>query len=150
MISGTHNQMPETGEFEKNLEDLLPHRAPFVMLDEVRADGDGKTTGRFVVPDMHPLVFEGRLAAGALAEFMAQTAGAGAALAGRVSRKDARPAFIGAIKDLNIFELPISGQLLEARTELLHEVMTALVVSGCVYEGERLLASCELKIFLQD
>ena len=62
---------------------------------------------------------------------------------------NSKPGFIGAIKDLNIFGLPIAGELLEARTELLHQVMSALVVSCRVYEGERLIASCELKIFLQ-
>ncbi len=141
--------MHESGEFENDLSDLLPHRTPFVMVDELRVLGEGKTIARFAVPEKHPLLTDGRLMAGALVEIMAQTAGAGAALASRVSRRDASPGFIGAIKDLNIFALPLSGQMLEAHTELLHEVMSALVVSGKVYEGERLLASCGLKIFLQ-
>lgn len=141
--------MPESQEFETELDDLLPHRQPFVLLDEVRAESEGRTIGHFTVPQEHPLLSGNELTAGALVEFIAQTAGAGAGLARRASGVVGKPGVIGAIKDLNIFELPVSGQKLEARTKLLHEVMNALVVSGSVYEGTRLLASCELKIFPQ-
>lgn len=149
MTSGTQSLTPEPGGFDRNLDALLPHRTPFLLLDQVRVEEEGKTIGRFQVPDVHPLVDSGRLMAGGLVEMMAQTAGAGDGLKRQGSSAHTNPGYIGAIKDLNIFALPETGQWLEARTELVHVVMNAHIVRGNVFEGERLLASCELKIFLQ-
>jgi hypothetical protein len=79
---------------------------------------------------------------------MAQAAGAGLPQQG--SEGAPSLGFIGALKDLQIIALPPVGSTITTEVNYVHQVMNAHIVQARVFdESKMLLASCELKIFLQ-
>ena len=127
----------------------LPHRPPFVMIDELIATEGWPARSRFTILADNILVNDGCFSESGLVENMAQTAGAAAGIAALSAGEAPVVGYIGAVKDLKIFALPHIGQTLETEVIFVHQVMQALIVQGIVHCEGLLLASCELKIFLQ-
>jgi predicted hotdog family 3-hydroxylacyl-ACP dehydratase len=125
----------------------IPQRPPIVMIDGIKAvDGPVTRTG-FHIPADNVFVEDGKLAAPGLMENIAQTA---AARIGYIARQENQPVplgFIGAVKDLEIFELPPAGANIETTTEIGGMVFNATMVVGKVTLDGKLMAQCEMKIF---
>ncbi|TWF37238.1 hypothetical protein FHW36_107164 [Chitinophaga polysaccharea] len=126
----------------------IPQRAPIVMISGIlEVDGPLTRTGLHIAPD-NIFVENGVLTAPGLMENIAQTA---AARIGYIAKQQNTPVplgFIGAVKDLEILELPPAGQMIETSTVIGSEVFNATMVTGKVmYEG-RVMAQCEMKIFI--
>lgn len=126
----------------------IPQRTPIVMISGIlEVDGPLTRTGLHIAPD-NVFVENGLLTAPGLMENIAQTA---AARIGYIAKQQNTPVplgFIGAVKDLEILELPPAGQMIETTTVIGSEVFNATMVTGKVmYEG-RVMAQCEMKIFI--
>jgi len=128
----------------------LPHRPPFVMIDSIEAAKGRLTGSHFTILADNVMVADGCLTAGGLVENIAQTAGAATGRAAQSSGNVPSLGYIGAVKDLRIFALPRVGQTLDTEVDIVQQVMNALIVRGVVHCEGQLLASCELKIFLQN
>lgn len=129
---------------------FIPQRSPFVMVDHLEKADDTASVSSFTIREGHLFVENGVFTEPGLVENMAQTAAAGT---GYKSQQENRPApvgFIGALKGLQIKDLPKVGDTLTTTISFLHKVMNAHIVQGTVTVGEREMASCELKIFLQE
>ena len=125
----------------------IPQKPPMVMVDRV-VKITGKTTETaFMVKEDNVFCEDGRFTEPGLIENMAQTAAAGAGAALADTGKEARRGFIGGIRNLKIFDLPAAGREIITRATVMHEVFDATVVQGEVFLDQRLIASCELKIF---
>ncbi len=124
----------------------LPHRSPFVMIDGIRTEGR-LARAEFIIKEDNVLVESGRFSESGLVEHMAQAAGAGLP-----HSADSTPSvgYIGALKNLKVEKLPAVGETIHTEVSYLHQVMSAHIVQATVRgsNGE-LLASCELKIFVQ-
>lgn len=128
----------------------IPQRPPMVLVSRIyKCDPQSVITG-FDIKDSCVFVKDNRLQEPGIIENMAQTA---AAMAGyEAVSKNTKPVvgFIGNIKNLGIHFLP------EQNTELITEVVTKTqvmnvsLVDARSYSGNQLVASCEMKIFLQD
>lgn len=125
----------------------IPQRMPIVMISGILAvDGPLTRTGLHIAAD-NIFVENGVLTAPGLMENIAQTA---AARIGYIAKQQNTPVplgFIGAVKDLEILELPPAGQMIETTTEIGGEVFNATMVTGKVMFEGRLMAQCEMKIF---
>lgn len=132
-----------------HITELIPQRAPFVMIDALAYQREGKTGTLFAVKDDNLFLREGRLEAAALVENIAQTAAAAAGYESRQSGEKVKIGFIGAIKNLQVYALPVKGDLLETETSLVNSVFNVSIVTGEVYCKGKLLVSAEMKIFLQ-
>jgi predicted hotdog family 3-hydroxylacyl-ACP dehydratase len=128
---------------------LLPQRAPFVMVDQLLHDDDALTRTSFLVKDEGLFVVQGRLEAAALVENIAQTAAAGAGYKAKQHQRPVKVGFIGAIKNLVVNYLPHVGQIIITETRLIHTVFNVSIVEGRVICDDEVIASCEMKIFLQ-
>jgi hypothetical protein len=83
-----------------------------------------------------------------LIENIAQSAAAGVGYIYR-NRKEVPPVgFIGAIKNLIIHFLPEAGSDLTTEVVTEHEVLNATLIRGRIFLHERIVAECEMKIFL--
>ena len=65
---------------QDHITELIPQRAPFVMIDTLEYHADGKTGTRFRIRPDNIFLREGRLETAALIENLAQTAAASAGL----------------------------------------------------------------------
>lgn len=128
---------------------VIPQRPPFVMVDELLQDDAAATRTWFRVKPGQLFLDNGRLEAAALVENIAQTAAAGVGYKALQANQPVQIGFIGAIRNLVVHELPATGDLLETETKLVNTVFNVSVVEGTVSCNGRLLATCEMKIFLQ-
>jgi len=127
----------------------IPQAEPFVMIDEVLQADDTLSQTRFTIRDGHLFVENGRFTEPGLVENMAQTAAAGSGYKTKQSGKSPVVGYIGALKNLVINELPKTGETITTEIRFIHQVMNAQIVQGKVTKDGREIASCELKIFLQ-
>lgn len=131
-----------------NVTDFIPQRPPMVMVDGlVSLDGDVAITF-FTVAEDNIFVEDGYLGVPGLVENIAQSAALRTGYRCKSEGVAVPLGFIGALKDLELFGLPKTGTLLNTEVKLLHDVMNASVIEGKVYDGETLLARCEMKVFL--
>lgn len=134
-----------------DVQQFLPHRPPFVMIDMIRFDpaDEQHAQANFSLTADNVLLRGGAFTAGGLVENMAQAAGAATGLRKAATGETPGLGFIGALKNLRVEALPGVGESLQTDVTFVHQVMNALIVAARVSSGGRVLASCELKIFLQ-
>ncbi|WP_291909617.1 3-hydroxyacyl-ACP dehydratase [Chitinophaga sp. CB10] len=126
----------------------IPQRAPIVMISGIlEVEGPLTRTALDIAAD-NIFVEEGYFTAPGLMENMAQTA---AARIGYISRQQNVPVplgFIGAVKDFEIFESPPAGATIETTAVIGAEVFNATMVNAKVVYQDKVMAQCELKIFI--
>jgi len=130
-------------------EKYIPQAPPFVLVSTIITATTQETQTTFLIPENHLLVEGGFLSESGLVENMAQSAAAGM---GYLNRENGSPqtGFIGALKGLMIHSLPPVGATIRTVVSFRHQVLQASVVFAEVFLEEELMASCELKIFIQE
>ncbi|SHN77772.1 3-hydroxyacyl-ACP dehydratase [Chitinophaga sp. CF418] len=131
-----------------NVTAYIPQRIPIVMISGILEVKDNITrTGLQIAAD-NLFVEDGVLKSPGLLENMAQTA---AARVGYVALQENTPVpigFIGAVKDFEVFEFPPAGSFIETTTEIQSQVFNATMVAAKVTLNGKVMAQCELKIFI--
>lgn len=126
----------------------IPQRTPIVMISGILEVKDNITrTGLQIAAD-NLFVEDGMLKSPGLLENMAQTA---AARVGYIAQQENTPVpigFIGAVKDFEVFEFPPAGSFIETTTEIQSQVFNATMVAAKVTLDGKVMAQCELKIFI--
>jgi predicted hotdog family 3-hydroxylacyl-ACP dehydratase len=126
----------------------IPQKPPMVMVDRlIRSEGTETVTAFMIRPD-NVFLENGKLTEAGLIENMAQTAAAGSGSKPEEAGREPRTGFIGGIKDLAINKLPCTGEEIVTRATVEHSVLDATVVRAEVRLNERVIAGCEMKIFL--
>ena len=132
------------------LNELLPQRPPFVMIDRlVSCDDVFSVTELEVRPD-NIFVSDNRLSAAGLVENIAQTCAARIGYINLISGKPVKIGVIGSISNLNIVRTPNVGEQLTTTIELLEEVFQMTLVEAVVRSGDEEMARCDMKIALTD
>jgi 3-hydroxymyristoyl/3-hydroxydecanoyl-(acyl carrier protein) dehydratase len=126
----------------------IPQKPPMVMVDRLIESGDGTTVTAFRILEDNVFCEKGEFREPGLIENMAQTAAAGVGARPGIAGGDAPLGFIGGIRNLKITEFPKAGDEIITRLTVLHQVFDATIAQGEVFLEGRLIAGCELKIFL--
>jgi 3-hydroxyacyl-[acyl-carrier-protein] dehydratase len=126
----------------------IPQKPPMVMVDRLLEVFDKTTVTAFLIREDNIFCEKGVFREPGLIENMAQTAAAGLGSKPGNSGKKAPVGFIGGIRNLKIDGFPEVGQEIVTHVTVLHEVFDATIVEGQVFLGDKLIAGCELKIFL--
>ena len=134
---------------DKNeLINLLPQKAPFVMVDCLY-ECDEKYIRTGFIPGADNIFSEGGFfTEPGLIENMAQSAAAGTGFFYRSQNKPSPVGYIGAIKDFKLVRLPDINDALVTEIRVVAEVMNASVIRALVTCNKEEIASCEMKIFL--
>jgi predicted hotdog family 3-hydroxylacyl-ACP dehydratase len=134
-------------EGDKILE-FIPQRPPIVMVDKLISVEEGKTiTGLRVEPD-NIFTLDGVFREPGLIENIAQSAAVGVGWLCRSKEEEVPTGFIGAIKNLVIHFLPEVYSELTTEITVEYQVMDATLIRGCTFCQGKLVAECEMKIFL--
>jgi len=131
-----------------NIENLIPQRAPFVMISELLECGELTSRTAFEVRADNIFVQDNLLQEPALVENIAQTAAARAGYMAMIENRPVTIGYIGAIQNLEIFDLPEVGDRLETEIRVLNQVFDVTLVAGSLRCQDKLLCSCEMKIFI--
>jgi predicted hotdog family 3-hydroxylacyl-ACP dehydratase len=129
--------------------DYLPQRPPMVMIDALLEAEADRTRTRLEIQPGNLFVTEGKFSESGLVENIAQTAAAGVGYACISGNKPVPVGFIAAIRDLSIRELPAAGTRIETETLVTNQVMDVSIVRGTVKQDGRVLAECEMRIFVR-
>ncbi|OKS88902.1 3-hydroxyacyl-ACP dehydratase [Mucilaginibacter polytrichastri] len=128
---------------------LIPQKAPFVMVDQLLFADETTARCSFIIKADNPLISDGLFQESGLLENIAQTAAAHAGYRAIAENKPVAAGFIGAVKDLEVFALPKTGDELLTEITVEDQVFEVTVISGKVWCNDQMLASCEMKIFVQ-
>lgn len=134
----------------KEILDLIPQRAPMVMIDTLYAVTDINARSGLTIMEENIFLKEGNLTSMGLVENMAQTAAAMAGFYFKSSGEQVKTGFIGSIKNLKIHQLPPVNSQLKTTITQIQEVMNIKIIKGEVLLDGELQAECEMKIFLVD
>lgn len=130
------------------IENIIPQRAPMVMIDALEQWDDEGASSVFTIREEGMFVDEGKLQASGLVENIAQTAAARSGYLAYQAGRDPDIGYIGGISRLEVRFLPSTGTQIKTRIRILHQVLNATIVEGTVTSDGQVAATCELKIFL--
>ena len=128
--------------------ELIPQRAPFVLVDEIiECDGIRTLTG-FSFDQSHILCREGKLMEAGLIENIAQSAAAGAGYHFVSNGLPVPIGFIGSVDKFRLYFLPETGKKLITEIVITNKVMNVSVAECKITVGRELCAECKMKIFI--
>ena len=130
--------------------DLIPQRAPIVMVDEFIGIEDNISKTRFTIKADNIFVDDGKLSECGLIEHIAQSA---AARVGYVFKNNDQPIPIGYIGSVNTFEIndfPKVGDVISTDIEIIQEVFNITLIQAHCRINDVEIASCKMKIFLDN
>jgi predicted hotdog family 3-hydroxylacyl-ACP dehydratase len=130
--------------------EFVPQKPPFVLVDKLLYIDQKTSRCSFTIPEGNLFADDGLYSSAGLIESMAQTAAAGT---GYLSRKENRPVplgYIGAVQKLDVYDWPPVNSTIEMTINLITNIMQVSLVSGSVSLDNRVLATCEMKIFVNN
>jgi len=131
-----------------HIQPLIPQRQPFVMIDALVYSDEKVTRTTFQVRAENIFVVEGLFREAGLLENIAQTA---AARVGYIIQKENKPApmgYIGAVKNFEVYGLPRVNQELVTEITITNQIFDITVITGMITCNEKIIAQCEMKIFI--
>jgi len=129
---------------------LIPQKLPFVFVDQLIDFDDQSATSIFVIKAQNPMVEGNCLMAGGLLENMAQTAAVMNGYRQNIMHLPVVRAYIGAMSNIVISSLPAVGQQITTYVKMKTKVLNVEIMEAQVMNEEgQILASCEMKIFLE-
>jgi predicted hotdog family 3-hydroxylacyl-ACP dehydratase len=139
--------MEKTNLSAVDISSIIPQKYPFVMVDSLLECSHLFTKTTFKIKTDNILVEDGEFSAAGLIENIAQTAAAGVGYKASQANVPTSGGYIGAIKNLEIFALPVVEDVIETSITVIDEVFSITLISGSVMCNGILLATCELKVF---
>ena len=126
--------------------DLIPQRPPMTMIDSLIAADEKSARGQLHIRESNLFTENGEIAEPGLVEFIAQTAAAYTGYKNKTTNREVSEGYIGAIKNLVIHELPKINSRIESEIVIENEIVGYTIIAGRVYQADRLLAECEMRI----
>jgi len=119
------------------------------MVSGLRSADDTGVSTYFRIEKGNIFSRDGFLQESGIIENIAQSAAAMNGYRSLIKNEPIKNGYIGAIKNLEIFTLPLCGELLITRVKETYYVMEASIVEAEVRSENKLVARCEMKVFMQ-
>lgn len=129
---------------------FIPQRQPMVMVDELVSSDEVSSISSFRLKQENIFCSEGFFTEAGLIENMAQTAALKAGFDARQKNEKVKVGFIGAVKNLKIYQLPADDQKITTTLIITHNFGNVSIVKGEIRSGDILQAEAELSIFTQE
>ena len=133
---------------EIEFRDLIPHRAPMVLIDSVTEYGPSRISARREVRPGNPFVEEGELSDAALLEVIAQTIAAGDALFARSRGGRVRRGYLTGLTGVVIEGRARDGETVEVQADCLKRMDGMGLFDASARVGDRVLAQGRFKLFV--
>lgn len=127
---------------------LIPQRPPFVMIDTLIYSDEIITRSLFKVREDNIFVKNGKLLEAGLVENIAQTAAARAGYDSKMGNKPVSIGYIGSVNNLLVYSLPKINDEVETEITLVNQVFNVTLIEGKLRCKGKILAQCEMKIFI--
>ena len=133
---------------QENILDLVPQRAPFLMVDGIIESDEKKTITSFYIKEDNILVKGDKFSEAGLIENIAQTAAARAGITAVRKNQPVAIGYIAAVQNLEIIALPETNNTIHTEITADNEILNVLLISGKATCNGELLAKCNMKIFI--
>ena len=131
---------------KEKIADFIPHRTPFVMIDNLIRVNPECFESDFFIEEDNVLVHDGFFEESGLIENIAQTCAAGFGYLDYEKQGEPKIGFIGAISKVEVFELPLAHSRISTIVTPTHQLGNIFLVKGENYCNGRKLLECEIKI----
>ena len=132
-----------------NILELIPQRPPFVMIDQLTYSDERSAKGRLFIKESNVLCHNGYLQEAGLMECIAQTAAAFTGYRNKIRNQKISEGYIGAVKNLVIYELPPVGAMIRSEITIENEIVGYTIITGRIMMEQKLLALCEMRILIK-
>ena len=132
----------------ENIQELIPQRPPFVMVDKLLSFSETAISTGFSIKANNIFVENGEFKEPGLVENIAQTAAARAGYISKTGNKSVLVGYIGAVNNLQIFFLPKTGDELITEITIENQIFDVTLVSGKIVCNGKPVAQCSMKIFI--
>lgn len=130
---------------------LLPQQEPFVMVGSLVCFDERRTITETTIKADNLFVDDGLFSASGLIENIAQTCAARIGFVNKyILKKGIQLGFIGAIRNLELFRLPQTGETITTTMDVVDEVFGMILAQVRVTCGEETLVSTDIKIALKE
>ena len=134
-----------------DIHSLLPQQEPFVMIGRLVYFDERRTTTETTIKEDNIFVDDGLFSASGLIENIAQTCAARIGFVNKyILKKGIQIGFIGAIRNLELYRLPQTGETITTTVDVVDEVFGMILAQARVTSGEETLVSTEIKIALKE
>lgn len=134
-----------------DVHELLPQQEPFVMIGSLVYFDRALTITETKVQADNIFVDENHFSASGLMENIAQTCAARIGYVNKfILKKAIQLGFIGGIRNFEVFELPVVGDVITTRVEVKEEVFGMTLAEATIVCGDKLLAKSEMKIAIKE
>ncbi|MBI3518585.1 MAG: 3-hydroxyacyl-ACP dehydratase [Bacteroidetes bacterium] len=128
----------------------IPQRPPIVLISRIYKCDEASVITGFDITAEHIFTQNGKLTESGIIENMAQTAASMAGYEAVIHKSQPRVGFIANIKNLAIHHLPESGNEVLTEVSTKTQVMNVSIIDAKSFCNNQLVATCEMKIFLQE
>jgi len=128
------------------IEDFIPQRAPFVMIDNLLDASEETFKSDFKIVHGNIFLDNGYLREFALIENIAQTSSAGLAITKKFTGTKKPDGYLGGISKLKLYELPKLDDTIYTIVSLLVQLENLFLIKGVNYLDGRMLMECEMKL----
>ena len=132
------------------LEELIPQRPPFVMIDKLFSFDKTFTVTQLEVRADNIFCKDGRLSAEGLMENIAQTCAARTGYINLISKKAVKIGVIGAVSNFEVVRTPKVGERLFTTIEVLEELFQIILVKAVVRCGDETIVQANMKVALMN
>jgi predicted hotdog family 3-hydroxylacyl-ACP dehydratase len=134
----------------QNATELIPQKHPFVLVDKLLYADENTSRGSFEILEGNLFVRSGFYSTSGMVESMAQTAAAGTGYLYKKQNKRVPLGYIGAVQKLEVTGWPKVNSEIIMEITLLTNILQVSLVSGVLKNQGKVLASCEMKIFISN
>jgi 3-hydroxyacyl-[acyl-carrier-protein] dehydratase len=134
---------------KNEIEQYIPQRSPIVMIHELAEASEERAVTHLHISTENVFVREGFLLEPGMVENIAQTA---AAQVGYIFKQTNLPipiGYIAGIKDLVVHGQPPVGSTITTTVKVMNQVLDVTLVEGLIHLDDKLLARCEMRIFVK-
>ena len=134
-----------------DIHELLPQQEPFVMVSRLVHFDDVRTICEMNIQADNIFVEDGHFNALGMIENIAQTCAARIGYVNKyILKKAVQIGFIGAIRNLEVTDLPEVGQQITTIVDVIEEVFGMTLASAVIKQGNRTLMTTEMKIAVKE
>lgn len=126
---------------------FIPQRPPIVMVDGLLTNDKLECESFFQLTKKNIFCSDGYFSEIGLVENIAQTAALKAGFEAWQKNEKVKVGFIGAVKNLKVFRLPMDDQKLKTTITVKHNFGNITIIKGEIRSENDLLAEAELSIF---
>jgi predicted hotdog family 3-hydroxylacyl-ACP dehydratase len=134
----------------EDITDFIPQKAPFVMVSRLLFVDEKTARSSFIINSGNVFLKNNIFQEAGLMENIAQTAALRPGYMAAAENKPVSLGYIGAVKDLEIFSLPKTGDEIETEITMEEQVFNMTIISGKVWRDGEMIASCKLNVFTED